>query len=715
MITASLTHGNGSVGECTYCHVSTDTDGSLVNGATGTASNDVGDAQLHTWGTTSSCAKCHENGGSYTYSSDFASHIVQDHDGVTGTTNSEPIKDCNNCHTGDIIRVVHNTPDCVDCHVNSTTNGELVGAGINGWGTTVGHSIGATSNCLDCHEDGSTYTYGTDFETHVYGSSTDHDPSGSGSTLNMQPGDLLGGSQPCSGCHVGTLDNFGDVYTTHDKDTNGPGACATCHNSTRILYTDSTGVQDIIHANETTNSCVGCHTNKTTSHGGHAEGHFAFDSNCDDCHATTNNYVVQEVHYGTCTMCHSDSLGSTENEDLGSTTFGIDGDAGLANGDTSFTSTCTTCHPINGTAQVNTLVEAHHDESKNSYAPNGECHNCHTDPRTAAGNVEYQQLACRECHVDTSSGVEIMHISLKGGLISGANATQSGNVKSTISAASHQFPNTASIDNYGACFYCHGNTDPGNSGAPLVVPWHALPEQSIRRADLGTVDVVDTNLMGGGGWQIDETASPAWPATEFQGANPSFFTGTGWTTAYYPAGKEVLNIAWSLISTTKKAAKGTGYQENRAGLITNSGWNIPSGLNMGTAFIPHDSNNRHTLVHFDDTPGTLGVDTVTGSATDSYNCGTGATGPCGGARDIVVSASSTDGSAQLTVIYGGQPVHTGTTPLTNVTIDIQAEAVSRAGDNHTFASGGPGVIFVVSDKGGSTKIISSSTTGQGAN
>jgi hypothetical protein len=124
MITASLTHGNGSVGECTYCHASTDTDGSLVNGATGTASNDVGDAQVHAWGSTSSCAKCHEDGSSYTYSTDFASHIVQDHDGVTGTTNSEPIKDCNNCHTGDIIRVVHNTPDCVDCHVNSTTNGE---------------------------------------------------------------------------------------------------------------------------------------------------------------------------------------------------------------------------------------------------------------------------------------------------------------------------------------------------------------------------------------------------------------------------------------------------------------------------------------------------------------------------------------------------------------------------------------------------------------
>jgi hypothetical protein len=108
---------------------------------------------------------------------------------------------------------------------------------------------------------------------------------------------------------------------------------------------------------------------------------------------------------------------------------------------------------------------------------------------------------------------------------------------------------------------------------------------------------------------------------------------------------------------------------------------------------------------------------LSGSATDSFNCDNGATGPCNGARDIVVSATSSDNSATLSVVFGGLVVYTGSNngSLSNVTIDIQALAVSLAGDIHTYASGGPGVIFVVSDKGGSIKITSSSTTGQGAN
>jgi hypothetical protein len=70
------------------------------------------------------------------------------------------------------------------------------------------------------------------------------------------------------------------------------------------------------------------------------------------------------------------------------------------------------------------------------------------------------------------------------------------------------------------------------------------------------------------------------------------------------------------------------------------------------------------------------------------------------------------------VIYGGKVVHSQASPMNNVTIDMAAFAAgfsADAGDNDIFASAGPGVIFVVSSDGGSAKIISGTTTGQGAN
>jgi hypothetical protein len=467
----------------------------------------------------------------------------------------------------------------------------------------------------------------------------------------------------------------------------------------------------------------------SSTHGGHANGDFGWGSdNCIDCHSTTNDYVVKEVHANNCDLCHTGLTYTADTNGIGTTalnTNGYDGDATLAEGDAgTFASTCVTCHPQDGDSgglNFNTWVETHHDASANSYAPNGDCDQCHTDPRPAAGQIAYKQLACRECHVDTTTGVEIMRVGLKGGTIGGASGNKSGNVLSTISGTPHQFPNTSAINNYGACFNCHGNTGVNVASPPrastLVEPWHASPVQSLGRADLGTVDVVDTNLFGGGGWQVDNESAPnIFPGTEYQGGNPDL-EATMWNTAYSPAGKEVLNINWTRLSHTKKAANIGTTKENNANQITHTGWNIPAGLNMGTVFIPHDGDAKHFLVHFDTTPGTLGVDTVSGSATDSFNCNSGDTGPCGGARDIVVSATTSDGTATLSVIFGGEVVYTAPSPgnISNVTIDIQAEAVSRAGDIHTYASGGPGVIFVVSDKGGSTKIISSSTTGQGAN
>jgi hypothetical protein len=710
MITASLTHGNGSVGECTYCHVSTDTDGSLVNGATGTASNDVGDAQVHTWGSTSSCNDCHGAPAGYTYSSDFASHIVQDHDGVTGTTSATLIYDCNNCHTGDIIRVVHNTPDCVDCHVNSTTSGEFVVPGT--YGTMNSHSIGSTSNCLDCHEDGSTYTYGTDFETHIYGDTTDHAPGGSGSTLNMQSGDECD-SAPCSNCHVGSLDNFADVYATHNTATNGAGACATCHNSTRTLYTDSTGVQDIIHTNESTNSCVSCHTNKTTSHGGHDNNHFTFGTTgCDVCHSTTNNYVVQEVHGGTCITCHETALGSVDNEAIGSSTNGVDGDARLADGTSAGSNwanvSCTTCHPKDGNPAAelplvpfNTRSVAHH-VSASSYASEGLCHNCHTDPRSTGVTVPSsfsnspKQMACVGCHVDVN-GNDVTIVSID--YTTNQNGSASGHIRTL--APGHSFTittgtGTSKIQNYGSCLWCHGYTgflanrggiSTAYSGTNGLLPNHNRKQY----ADIGGEISDGQNYFRIGNVATAPTGSQA----------------------FWSPGRGTFNIKNAEYQIKNKYIQGVagGWQEN-LGAYDDDWLNNAATITTMYTFVEVESKNAGTggstspavVPVFDadyvaGTQCTSSCDTVT---IDTARCSNG--GTCLDTRVLTVHATSsvTDGSAQLTAIWGGvpYPMDCDTSGDCTLTVDYSGFPADVRWDGTTITLNS---LFVISNLGGSDR------------
>jgi hypothetical protein len=725
-VTNALTHND----VCATCHEDpTGNDGRLLDGTkagTPYETTSVGDASGHGWGTTSSCADCHGTHGS----SFDTGHQVTDHDGLTGTTSSTPIYDCNDCHAAatklEIAETTHSL--CTNCHNNTGNDGDLVGAQPNG--TTVGHTIGSTSNCADCHS-----TYAGDFETHIYGDTTDHAPGGSGSTLNMQSGDECD-SQPCSGCHVGTLDNFADVYSTHNTATNGSGACATCHNSTRTLYTDSTGVQDIIHTNESTNSCVGCHTNKTTTHGGHDNSHFTFGTTgCDDCHATTNNYVVQEVHGGTCTKCHDSALGSVSNEDIGSTTYGVDGDARLADGTSAGSNwtnvSCTTCHPQDGNSggaePFNTWVQAHHDESPNDLSGNGDCDLCHTDPRlsypnaVSPVNIAYKQLACVNCHIVSDGGSGLMAVSNElrdPGDVPGANSTRAGNPQ--VEIAGHAWPNTSFIKNYGSCFYCHGQTGVANLRATNVtVPLHALPTPTDKDtgADVGTHFVRDVNKIGGGGWQMDCWDDPKdksvfgdWSISKTEGTCGEDFRGgegtaSRWTQAYFPLGKTTINIAWGAYSLMRDSAKNTQYSQNNSGLLTDTKFNIIAGLKWGyVADIPHDNNNDHVIPIFDDAASlsSLGVDTL--SEVTGFSVSWGSAGP-NTDRSITVNVRSDDNGATLYLVYGGHVLASGPTPL-STTVDLDAAAtnhpaVGSASKGGLYHSDAAGIIWVVSDKGGS--------------
>jgi hypothetical protein len=458
-------------------------------------------------GPSKDCQGCHENGSNLTYITDFdnisTSHLVQDHSGLTGVTSSTPTDNCNGCHTGDIVNLdatpdVHND-NCQNCHNNITTDGRLhagdIGASFNGAassGTAASHAIYTISSCSDCHSN-----IGADFENHIYGTATDHAPGGSGSTMIQDTTAGTGDRSQengtlCSDCHSdydtqqATSDNLStwrSIIYEHDLDgtKDGVGACVTCHNATRdvcanpaVCTQDGPTIQQVIAANGNPTHCQDCHEDKVdalssnAAHGNHDTSAFGWDSNCVDCHSTTNNYVVQEVHNDNCDQCHSGGTYTADTNKIGSSTNGVDGDATLAEGDApAFAATCTTCHPIAGGGGVNSIPAAHHLASPNNYAASGNCIQCHTDASNYAGDhTATVTLAtnCADCHdgadavnattsLPTASGDNKVHDacttchSVDGGLTGASGVAQANPDGGTFGGT----------DGGGSCEACHTN------------------------------------------------------------------------------------------------------------------------------------------------------------------------------------------------------------------------------------------------------------------
>jgi hypothetical protein len=703
--------------DCTDCHINTTTDGRLVDSA-GAGDGTAGD---HTIDSTSSCADCHEYGYvEYTYLTDYdnltSGHKVQDHDGLTGTTSGTPIYDCNNCHAAatkvEIAGTTHDA-DCLSCHA---ADGDLVGNVTNG--DTSGHTIGTTSNCADCHS-----SRAGDFAAHDHADTTNHTSSSPGTTIAQNGSDICV-DKPCSDCHIGSLDNFGDVYATHNTATNGPGGCATCHNSTRSNATTpssiQTGngdasVQDVI-ANATYTEgnqayCLLCHDNKDTTHGGHENSHFTFGTTgCDDCHSTTNNYVVQEVHGGTCITCHETALGNIDNEAIGNSTNGVDGDARLADGTSAGSNwtnvSCTTCHPKDGNPAAelplvpfNTRSEAHH-VSANSYASEGLCHNCHTDPRSTGVTVPSsfshvpQQMACGGCHVDVN-GNDVTIVSID--YTTNQNGSASGHIRTL--AAGHSFTittgtGTAKIQNYGSCLWCHGYTgflaDRGGVSTAYSGTNGLLPNHNRKQyADIGGEISDGQNFFRIGNVATSPTGSQA----------------------FWSPGRGTFNIKNAEYQIKNKYIQGVagGWQENlgaydvywlnNAATITNmytfvevESKNAGSGGSTVPVFVPvFDAD------YVAGTQCTSSCDTVT---IDTQTCSKG--GTCIDTRVLSVHATSTSSTAQLTAIWGGveYPMSCPGTGDCTLTVDYSGFPADVRWDGTEMNANS---IFVISDEGGSDR------------
>jgi hypothetical protein len=437
--------------------------------------------------------------------------------------------------------------------------------------------------------------------------------------------------------------------------------CQVCHQQTSYY---NTGTELGFHADYGADSqpggnCTSCHKHEDgfKASGGHSDTDFDWTdttkTSCGStsCHDWGNNLnVVADIHNSTCTNCHNNSSGGNGTTIGYSTTPSTDvGDATLASTEPPHTDECTVCHTLDESHTA--YAQTHHDRS-DSYAANGTCSQCHDDPRVAAGYIreaQAQQLSCRVCHVRiTGSTLEVVAI-ITAEAGNGATGSDAGNSYATLTtpgySAKHTFANTNAtgitdaIDNYGICFYCHGNTPrTGYAGASAPSPYHALPQA-------GAYQSGSTAYIGGLGWKGNLTATT--DGSTFRGGL-TWDDPTG-NSALFPIGKDRLNIAYAQHSLAKGATNDTDYTNQNSG-ATDAYMTFATDLIFGMQTVPHLS-QTWAVPHSDSICSTRGCDDITGISITEVEAGNNQ--PIG---FDVTATSSTD--AILHVIYGGVQVGT---------------------------------------------------------
>ncbi|MEN8136241.1 MAG: hypothetical protein ABFS18_12010 [Thermodesulfobacteriota bacterium] len=687
-----IVHGD----TCGMCHTNppgtntadTESTGPAANGVDANAFLANGDAG--TWAAV--CTTCHNT-------TTYPSGTVH-HDSLEWDTNAS----CENCHG-----------PAADHHTDLGG-----GPSVINYNATLDISQETNNDpCHSCHYDkdgtSSANAFNT-FEKIRY----EHDIHTGGYDSNEAPKDLVGG---CVTCH------FFPQYLNQTGDAGTP------------VQTDVDNTVGATTAAATT--CVDCHKKKESSagasstHGGHSAD-FPKTGNsapCVVCHNSTlhggTGDVVMDIH-ASCDSCHFPAGEWNAGTNSVSTSIG---DSTLAEGDAGiWASECTVCH-------IGAAAATHHSSAQ---VVSGNCTFCHVDRRSDGGidNLAYKKLACMFCHVvsDGATGIKVIKFTLKDP-VDGAIGDRSGNTPADV--PNHAFPNTPTADtiqNYGACLGCHGQ----NGVAPRkMLPLHGLPTPTDgdTPADVGILDDATDriNLMGGGGFRVSTVSGDIdlaadvdfgmWGAIDHKDGGKAYrgayTTGTTsqWNTAYVPIGKGVVNFGWALYSQIKMATEKTSHKSNESSsLLGGAGaptyFQVPAGVQWGyLENLQHDGNASHFIPHWDADPQTdLGVDNLTERTPWSANWPVSDGSPTT-TRTITVDVQSDDLAATLSVIYGGHTVATGPTPL-NVTLDFEVLAKSypaltgsggflngagaTVNDPYSlYHSNGVGVLWVVSDKGGS--------------
>jgi len=257
--------------------------------------------------------------------------------------------ECNDCHTttsfdlkvtGFNHRAVLDTNvlNCYTCH-----DGNHVGVGATGPGTTAIHSNVPTIDCHSCHSTeglfkdnfyvNHTSTDVTNFVcTHCHDGTTAKGPS---PVNHIKLAQLTPPNPECNVCHIaggnfanGTFDH--NVYVKIDVNNNATPLCKSCHNDVisvgqAVNHIPTQANADCVDCHGTTTfvgatvdhnnlggaACSDCHSpgNGATAQ---PKGHIPTSSECNNCHSypafdrsTLNFQHVAADYAGGCTTCHS--------------------------------------------------------------------------------------------------------------------------------------------------------------------------------------------------------------------------------------------------------------------------------------------------------------------------------------------------------------------------------------------------------------------------
>jgi hypothetical protein len=640
--------------------------------------------------------------------------------------------------TGDATNL-HEAAGCAECH--AATDGDLLNA-------TYGNATANSGNggqCSVCHANGFA-------GNHVSGPHTT-------TTHAVTTGSDTDGSAGCHTCHRRNGVSSGNPLYTQNTwgGTDGilalhQNSCVYCHDKTTGTKVNFSGsvyadLQAAMISGTDALTCLDCHSDRNINHAGHSGTQFAWTAasaqSCGgegiagNCHDSTVNTDVMEIHNGPfaanaanggnkCNNCHNDGVTG----DLTVTAAGNfgDGDASVAN-KTDHTGTngeCMVCHLTGG----RTKQSIHHNAvpnvpPHNSDSANGLCENCHMDRRPAAkvtysgGIGDYQvikQKACRACHMRITLGVlEVLSINYAKENSAAATGNDTGNVKTVVKVGlnsprdghpftvNHTVPTNATvidntaIDNYGTCYYCHGETGslnymtnltkPGGTfsmDTPKMVPYHALPLPGAYNSGTGMAN----NTIGGGG--INDELSSSQP-NRFRGG--TIWNATAGAKAYHPVGKGRLNVGYAQHSLRTKATDATYAINSNQTAVAQS---FVTGLNMGKQIVRNAGATPYYVPHFDPicTAGSADpCDTV--SAVSYAKISTQ-----GVYLGFDVSATSSTG-ANLHLIFGGLDI---ATCASGGTCSWRLKDTKTSPDNYgpsQFNYGGAPPIWLVSEDGGS--------------
>lgn len=325
--------------------------------------------------------------------------------------------------TGFILRDVHTTLRCEQCHVDAIfKNTPKDCAGCHSIGSRVGatpkpvNHVQTTSSCDTCHV--------------------------SPTSFLVKSFKHFGISSGCSSCHNGQSLGVMSKAVNHFP-TLLP--CENCHNNTNTFSSakmDHAGI---------TSACATCHGGQSPTVVSKPMAHIATGTaDCGACHTTITFLGALFDHStttvaGKCNTCHGPHPGVVAQPAIHIQTLGAN---------------CDSCHTATNTSNYTSFTGAFYDHASPSSA--GRCSSCHTGQYAGVLGKPVTHITtgaqCDTCHTNTANYTTFMGVVFNHSTIGTARCDSCHNGSSAIGKPAFHIPTPAGAD----CVTCHTSVNTAN-------------------------------------------------------------------------------------------------------------------------------------------------------------------------------------------------------------------------------------------------------------